>query len=109
MDATPSEAVRAGGGGAAALGKDAVPPLMAATTPENAKVHYHWFVELDRYWTMRSTPNKLAKVLQKLPGMLEELKKNPDTATIMEILDGRGTAAVWAGRRCRPRSTGCGE
>jgi len=87
--ATPSEAVRKQA--AAELqrfGKGAVPPLMAATTPENAEAHYHWFVELDRNWTMRSTPNKVAKALQKLPEMLQELKKGPKDATTVKILDG---------------------
>lgn len=87
--ATPSEAVRQEAATELKrFGSDAVPPLMAATTRENAEAHYHWFAELDRNWTLRSTSNKVAKALQKLPEMLQELKNGPDAATTVKILDG---------------------
>ncbi|MCI0683750.1 MAG: hypothetical protein L0Y71_16720 [Gemmataceae bacterium] len=60
------------------MGHEAVPTIMAATTLANADAHYHWFNELDRNWTIRSTSNPVARALQDFPDVLRRLNTNPE-------------------------------
>lgn len=78
------------------LGREAVPPMMDATTAANAEAHYSWFNELDPNWRLRNTGNAVARSLQRLPDLIERLHNNPDaeeTAKLLNEIRACGSAA----------------
>jgi HEAT repeat protein len=83
------------------FGTDAMPALMAGTTPANAREHYQWFGKLDRNWRLRSAPNETVRAMQHAADLIRELdtitkaeKFFPEDAVrVLTELKGSGSAA----------------
>ena len=79
------------------LGPAAMAHLIEATDPGNAAVHFHWFNELDRNWTLRHTDNPTVRALKKaLKRTVEKLSPLDPLVkeAVEEVVSKEGSASL---------------